>query len=280
MSASSCSHTILSIKNTSISSQLTSSSTGTTLPARTTPAATVIVPLYIYTSPGAWSTLFASLAANPNLKFLVVIDPANGPGAPNTYPDSNYISSISTLRTYQNAIPISYVHTSYATRTINDVLTDIETCSHWKNYAQADIHMSGIFFDEAVYAYNTTTLAYMTNITAFTRGLLGMGNDTIVFNPGEVVPSQWYSLADHIVAFENDFTAYSSAIIGYISPPQRPQSLFIVYGFSGSQTTQQTLVDGVVTAGIGGLFVTTQQVYTAWSTLWAQFCSSMTPVEV
>jgi hypothetical protein len=135
--------------------------------------------------------------------------------------------------------------------------------------------MSGIFFDEAVYAYNTTTLTYMTNITTFVRVLLGKGNDTIVFNPGEVVPSQWYSLPDYIVAFENDFTANFSAIIEYISLPQRPQSLFITYGFTGSQTTQQKLVDGVVAAGIGGLFVTTQQVYTAWSTLWAQFCSSM-----
>jgi len=48
-----------------------------------------------------------------------------------------------------------------------------------------------------------------------------------------------------------------------------------MYGFTGSQTTQQRLVDGVVAAEIGGLFVTTQQVYTAWSTLWAQFCSSI-----
>jgi hypothetical protein len=179
------------------------------------------------------------------------------------------------LRTYQNAIPICYVHTSYATRAINDVLTDITTCSHWKNYTQADIHMSGIFFDEAVYEYNSTTFGYMTNITTFARSLLGTGNDNIVFNPGEVVPSQWYSLADYIVAFENGFTAYSTAIIGYISPSQRPQSLFIMYGFSGSQTTQQSLVDGIVAAGIGGLFVTTQQIYTAWSALWAQFCSSM-----
>jgi hypothetical protein len=154
-------------------------------------------------------------------------------------------------------------------------MTDITTCSNWKNYTQPDIHISGIFFDEAVYAYNKTTLAYMTNITTFARNLLGPGNNTIVFNPGEVVPSQWYSLADYIVAFENDFTAYSSAIIGYISPPQRPQSLIIMYGFTGSQTTQQRLVDGVVAAEIGGLFVTTQQVYTAWSTLWAQFCSSI-----
>ena len=89
------------------------------------------------------------------------------------------------------------------------------------------------------------------------------------------MPSEWYSLADFIVAFENDFTAYSSAIIEYISLPQRPKSLFIMYGFNESQTTQQALVDEIVTAGIGGLFVTTQQVYTAWSTLWAAFCSSM-----
>ena len=135
--------------------------------------------------------------------------------------------------------------------------------------------MSGIFFDEAVYAYNPSTDKYMSNITNYARNLLGSGNDTIIFNPGQVVPTQWYGLADYIVAFEDTFGQYSSDVISFISAAQRPQSLFIIYGFSGNQTAQQTLVDGIVWAGIGGLFVTTRNVYSAWSSLWAEFCNVM-----
>lgn len=240
------------------------------------PTATVIVPLYIYPSPGAWDTLYTSLSANPGLKFQVVINPASGPGAPNTYPDSNYIAAISKLRKYPNAIPLCYVHTSWATRAIPAVETDITTCRNWKNYTSADIHMSGIFFDEAVATYNTTTLAYMTSITNFARSSLGAGNNAIVFNPGMVVVSGWYSLADYIVAFENSYAAYSAAVIGWIPGSVRKQSMFIIYGFTGTATDQQNLVNGIVhTGGIGGLFITDQTVYSAWSSLWAQFASAM-----
>jgi hypothetical protein len=115
----------------------------------------------------------------------------------------------------------------------------------------------------------------MTNITTYARTLFGPGNDTIVFNPGTVVSSQWYSLADYIVAFEDTYADYSSAVITSISAPQIPQSLFILYSFTGDAATQQTLVDSIVGAGIPGLFITTVAGYTAWSALMTQFFSAM-----
>ena len=135
--------------------------------------------------------------------------------------------------------------------------------------------MSGIFFDEAVAAYTPDAFAYMANITTYARTIFGPGNDTIVFNPGTVVPSQWYSLADYIVAFEDSYAAYSSAVIASISAAQIPQSLFILYGFTGDAVAQQTLIDSIVGAGIRGLYITTVSGYTAWSALFAQFCSAM-----
>ena len=51
--------------------------------------------------------------------------------------------------------------------------------------------------------------------------------------------------------------------------------MFLMYGFSGTAATQQTLIDGIIGAGIGGLHVTTAAGYTTWSSLWAQFCNAM-----
>jgi Spherulation-specific family 4 len=115
----------------------------------------------------------------------------------------------------------------------------------------------------------------VTNITSYTRTLFGPGNDLVVFNPETVVSSLWYSLPDYIVAFEDTYTAYSSAVLDSIAAAQRPQSMFIMYGFSGTAAKQQALVDGIIGAGIGGLYVTTVPGYTAWSSLWAQFCNAM-----
>jgi hypothetical protein len=135
--------------------------------------------------------------------------------------------------------------------------------------------MSGIFFDETTAIYNSDTLAYMSNITTYARSIFGPGNDTIVFNPGTIAPSQWYSLADYIVAYEDTYADYSSNVIMSIPATQRPQSLFIMYSFTGDATAQQTLVSSIVEAGIRGLFITTMPGYTAWSALMTQFCSAI-----
>ena len=50
------------------------------------------------------------------------------------------------------------------------------------------------------------------------------------------------------------------------------------YGFSGTEAEQNTLVQNLKTKGLGGLFISTQSVYSAVSTLWAQFTRDLTPV--
>jgi hypothetical protein len=233
------------------------------------------LPLYISPIPSAWDPLYTTLAANPELKFQLVVNPANGPGAAGTYPDSDYLANIPLLRTYPNTIPLCYVDTAYTTRPITDVLTDIETCQSWTTYTAADIHMSGIFFDDVVSAYSADAFAYMSNITSYARTILGPGNDTIVFNPGTVVSAQWYSIPDYIVAFEAPYVDYSPEVITSIAPAQIPQSLFILYSYTGNAADQQTLAESIIEAGINSLFITTVDGYTAWSALMAQFCSAM-----
>jgi ABC-type sugar transport system substrate-binding protein len=60
-----------------------------------------------------------------------------------------------------------------------------------------------------------------------------------------------------------------------IAAAQIPQSLFILYSYTGDAAEQQTLVESIIAAGINSLFITTVDGYTAWSALMAQFCSAM-----
>ncbi|KAH6668925.1 hypothetical protein B0J14DRAFT_566578 [Halenospora varia] len=106
--------------------------------------------------------------------------------------------------------------------------------------------MSGIFFDETVHGYNPTILAYMMKITIFARNTLGNGNRIIVYNPSMVVPPQWYTLVYWVVAFENNYSAWSSAVVGWIGTGQLSKSLVMMYGFGGTAVQQKSLVNSVV----------------------------------
>ena len=236
-----------------------------------------IVPLYIYPQSGAWDPLTTSLSADPTVNVQAIINPNNGPGD-TQYPDSNYIAAIADLNSYANLEAICYVHTSWAGRAIVDVETDISTCAGWASYTAADIHVSGIFFDEAVAEYNDTTSAYMSNITSYARNALGSGRHTIIFNPGQAVSAFWYDIADYVVAFENSYTTYSDLVLADVPVNLRAQSQFIIYGFTGDNNAQTSLVDDLVDAGVGPVFITTETVYTAFSSLWAQFCATLAAV--
>jgi hypothetical protein len=238
-------------------------------------ATAIIIPLYIYPSPGAWDFLTSSLASYPDVQFQAIVNPSNGPGAPPT-PNSDYIPAIASLNTYSNVQTLCYVDTAYTTRAISDVETDISTCAGWANYADADIHVDGIFFDDAQNVYNETTSAYMDEVATYARNALGAARDTIIFNPGEAVDAAWYDIADYIIAFENSAAAYSSAILAGIPQSLRAQSEFIIYGFANSETAT---VDAVVEGGIGGLYITTSDAYSVSSADWTEFVADVAAAE-
>lgn len=240
----------------------------------------VILPLYIYPSSlSSWSTLTTSLTANPSLQILAVVNPSNGPG-PGPYPNSDYMPAIASLNAQPNLQTLCYVHTMVATRPIADVMADITVCAGWATYLGADIHMDGIFFDEAPYTYTVQAASYMTQISTYARLLLGPGRNIIVFNTGHtvngrVIDPAFFIIADYINVFENDYTEFSSNTLTSIPSGQRFKSSIMIHGFNGSAETQATIVSSLKSGGIRGIFITTQQDYNAWSVLWAQFCTAM-----
>ena len=114
------------------------------------------------------------------MDFTVVINPGNGPG-PNSLPDANYTREIPKLASHANVRLLGYVHTTYAQRNISLLRKDIETYAAWpKVSSNPDLAVRGIFFDETPQQYSANAVAYLQNLTDFTRGLSGLGSNPFV----------------------------------------------------------------------------------------------------
>ncbi|KAH8679501.1 Spherulation-specific family 4 [Tricladium varicosporioides] len=235
----------------------------------------ILLPLYISPALNAWMDVYSNITANPNLTFRIIINPNNGPGPPNAYPDSDYIAGIARLNSYPNTQLHGYVHTSYATRPIADVETDIRAYRNWAQYDNVDIHMSGIFFDEAPSDYKPENYNYMSSITNYAQSTMGASASHVIFNPGAVADSRYHALADVIVAFENYWDEYTDDLFSWIGGAYVKQSAFIVYDFPGTVSQQGDFVKKMIANGLGGLFVTTRSVLSEVSEDWKQFCASM-----
>lgn len=240
----------------------------------------VLLPLYLYPTPGAWDTYYSSISSHPDLQFTVVVNPNSGPGSVSMtqqVPDSNWIAAIATLNSYANVRTIGYVHTSEATRALTDVEADISVYANWASYTEADIAVDGIFFDEAPSTYTTADFTYMSTAassarTAFTSVT---GDGFLVFNPGTTVDSRYFALANSIVVFEDYYSAYSTAALAAVPTQYVDQSSFLIHDFNGSTSAQQTTINQIQAAGIQGLFITTSPSYSAISSLWPQFSWEM-----
>lgn len=167
------------------------------------PRSGMLIPLYIYPTPGAWDPLYsasvhspdtlriplfsytflicARIKSHPSVDFIVVINPASGPGA-FPLPDSIYTQEITKLNTYANVRTIGYVPMGYGRTPIEKTYADIAKYVGWGD-RNPNIAMQGIFLDESPQVsdgYNTT---YVDNVRKYVKsqkglsgGLLGKWN--------------------------------------------------------------------------------------------------------
>lgn len=207
----------------------------------------ILLPLYIYpTTTTPWTAIYDSIVANPTVTFDIIINPDSGPGS-SDLPDPPYITAIAQLNSYPNTNLHGYVHTLYAAETLAAIEANVTKYANWDSYTEANISLAGIFFDESVYAYTAVDYAYMKSLTSFAKNA---GLERIIFNPGETVDTEYYALADTIVAFENSASAYSSAIPGWVGTEYMPQSAFIMYGFDGTVEEQEAMVEEMAALGM------------------------------
>jgi hypothetical protein len=238
------------------------------------PSFTAYITFPLYISSSNWQTLYNSIASNPRLTFNLIINPSSGPGS-STYPSSSYITGLAKLNGYPNLNMLGYVHISYCTRSLSDVQSDVNKYAGWANYQRKDIHMDGIFFDEAPQAYSTADYAYMSSVTSYVRSAFPAGRNRVTFNPGVLPESRYFDLADTINVFEDYYSSYSANTLSAIPAAERLKSTMIMHDFTGTQKQQAALVTSIAGSGISGLYITTSSGYSAFSRLWSQFVSSM-----
>ncbi|KAI0434230.1 Spherulation-specific family 4-domain-containing protein [Xylaria sp. FL1042] len=203
----------------------------------------ILLPLYVYPSKiwgdGAanWQPALAAMAASPNVPWLAVVNPGDGPGATGSpgNADSNYISGVKQLNAQANAQTIGYVRTDYGSASMAELQANI---TNWAGWGSADIGVKGIFFDEA----SADAFDYLSTAVAFARTAFGAAQITAVCNFGGAVDASFYDICDVVVAFESalDDPAYpvyeSTSTIEANTPDAgyRAQAAVIVHDFTGT----------------------------------------------
>jgi hypothetical protein len=145
-------------------------------------AGSVIVPLYVYPSVGAWDPIFnmyehpsprsrgdllfgsdqVSANSYPQVHFTAIVNVHNGPGD-GALPTSEYSHAIQTLNSFNNVRTVGYVSTTWCARDLTSVLDEVAAYSFWGEY-QDSLAIDGIFVDETPTQYSPDTVAYLQTI--------------------------------------------------------------------------------------------------------------------
>ncbi|ESZ93214.1 hypothetical protein SBOR_6410 [Sclerotinia borealis F-4128] len=236
-------------------------------------ATSILLPLYLYPTQGAWTWVTNAIAAYPSLPFTIIVNPNSGPGPSNAYPETEYIAGITTLTKYDNVKLLGYVDTRYMAKSTVAVDQEVETYKYWSTYTKGDIAIDGIFFDDAVNEWTSSSSTYMSAIAANAHAM----NLTVTFNPGTIADEQFFDIADKIVMIEDAYSSYSSGkgdSLKSIASSHCEKSSVILYNFSSSSAQQTSTVNSIVKSGVAEIYITTAG-YTSQSSMWTQLVAAV-----
>ncbi|KAK4173724.1 Spherulation-specific family 4 [Triangularia setosa] len=243
------------------SSSLSSSSTTTT----TKPF--ILVPLYIYPDPGAWAPLIQAAHHYPNLQFIVVVNPNNGPGD-GEKPDENYVSVLHQLRDLSNVRLIGYVYCSYGKRNLEEMGGDVRRYQVWECEKRGcGVSIKGVFFDEA--PADTEHVEYMASAASSVRGILGR-ESMVVYNPGVFPDYRYYDSGDYVVPFENVAREWwgEYARENVKNMPRELKEKSVVIAHSCKEGERGQILEEVRKERWGGHFLTGEGGYERWDGGW------------
>jgi hypothetical protein len=216
----------------------------------------LLVPAYFYPVASRKANWWGSLAATaPKAAITAILNPASGPGAS---VDPNYVTAISHLQTAGGKV-IGYVSSSYANRSLSDVVADI-------NKYVAFYPVQGFFIDEMT---NDTDIAHVQFYQSVYNYIKGLDPQYVVVgNPGTSTAEIYASLpvADKLVVFEGSAASYASYVpSAWQAPYGAARFAHIVYGASKSQMAK--MMSGAAARGASNLFVTSDKLVNPYDTL-------------
>ena len=198
----------------------------------------IVIPLYTYPTDGSWTAVIQAKHSYPNVPFMAVINPDNGPGHSR---DSNYVHGIKDLQAAGVKV-LGYVPTAYAADSISSVKAEVDHYNTWYG-------VDGIMFDEmnnqqGYEAYYSTLGSYVHSLFPDS---LTMGN------PGTEVPTSYIGTLDVLNVYESN---------GY------PELSFITYaGYSPSNFSVIVIGSSLDTSFLTGLSGVASWVYATDATL-------------
>lgn len=176
------------------------------------PKSTVVVPLYIYPlTAETWAPLYAAIESNPDLDFLVIVNPNSGPGD-SPLPDENYSREIPRLNRYSNVYTVGYVRIDYCKKPHSEAYAEIERYAGWsKQYETTHLGVRGIFVDETPNHYAPDRAEYLKALTKFIKNTPGILADRfVVHNPGTPPDATIAQSADMFFICEESYPRYRS----------------------------------------------------------------------
>lgn len=115
---------------------------------------------------------------NPELQFLIIINPNSGPGDAPWWPNEDYVREIPRLNACPNVVTLGYVRVTYCNRPIEEVFQDIETyAERSENIVHSGLELQGIFVDETVNLYSDEAKQYLDRIDEKVKESSGIGGN-------------------------------------------------------------------------------------------------------
>lgn len=161
----------------------------------------LLVPAYFYPLPGsAWDRLALTAKAMPSVGITAIVNPSNGPGKK---ADAQYARAIAAFRQAGGKV-LGYVSTRYGKGTPSQTTVRTHIDRYLAFYGRENF--SGFFIDEM--ADSSTRLGFYREVYDYIKGL--DSNLLVVGNPGTLPIADYAKVADTLVTFEGQASAYAS----------------------------------------------------------------------
>jgi hypothetical protein len=177
-------------------------------------------PLYKYPDlsdpTGVWNGIINAKKAHPRVPFVVIINPASGPG---TSADPNIVAAVAALKAAGIEHLVGYVPTDYGEQPAGETTADVEQMID--EYASWYTDLDGVMFDEM--AGVTGDESFYQTLATYSRS---HGLSFVTGNPGDAVPEGYISFMDNLNIYEDSGTPTISQLKNATMVPTNPRTEF------------------------------------------------------
>ena len=206
----------------------------------------VIIPLYSVPD-ASWDEVLNIKNANPDVSFLAIINPDNGPGS--EY-NPIYDNGIKNLQSGEILV-LGYANTEYASKNILDVFSDIDSYRTWYT-------LDGIFFDEMSNVSGNES--YYENLDDYAKS---QGFIFTVGNPGHDTLPSYVGTLDNLVIYENSGLPDLFSLVGWHDNYDKSNFSIIVHSLD---TFDESFVK-YATNYVDFIYLTNDQLPNPWDIL-------------